>query len=45
MKQHHHWSVEEIENIMPWEREVYVSLLTAYIKEEDEKMKARRNGR
>jgi len=37
--QHHQYSLTEIENMLPWEREIYVSLLTQYI--EDENMKAR----
>jgi len=35
--QHHKYSLTELENMIPWEREVYVSLLTSYIKEEKEK--------
>jgi len=27
----------EIENMMPWEREIYVGLLIQYIEEENEK--------
>jgi hypothetical protein len=37
--QHHQYSLTEIENMLPWEREIYVSLLTQHI--EDENMKAR----
>ncbi len=37
--QHHKYSLEEIENMMPWEREVYVTLLTQYIEEENERRK------
>lgn len=37
--QHHKYSLTEIENMMPWEREVYVSLLIDYIKQENEKLK------
>jgi len=37
--QHHKYSLTEIENMLPWEREIYVSLLTQYI--ENENMKAR----
>jgi hypothetical protein len=32
--QHHKYSLTELENMMPWEREVYVSLLHQYIEEE-----------
>ena len=37
MIQHHKWSLTEIENMMPWEREIYVGLLIQYIEEENEK--------
>ena len=45
--QHHKYSLTEIENMMPWERDVYVDMLITYIKEENEKQKQReasRNG-
>jgi hypothetical protein len=35
--QHHKYSLTEIENMIPWEREIYLSLLENYIKEEEEK--------
>jgi len=41
MKQHHGWSIEELENLIPWEREIYVALLKQHIEEENEKMKQR----
>ena len=34
--QHHKYSLTELENMMPWEREVYISLLAQYVKEENE---------
>jgi len=37
--QHHKYSLTEIENMIPWERDIYVSLLVAYIKEEQERRK------
>jgi hypothetical protein len=39
MMQHHQYSLTELENMLPWEREIYVSLLQEYIKEENEKIK------
>ena len=36
---HHKYSLTEIENMMPWEREIYVSLLIDYIKQEKENLK------
>jgi hypothetical protein len=35
MIQHHKYSLTEIENMMPWERDVYVALLKQYIEEEN----------
>ena len=43
--QHHKWSLTEIENLWPWEREVYSMMLKAHIEEENERMKQQqRNG-
>ena len=33
--QHHNYSLGDIENMMPWEREIYVQMLIEYIKEEN----------
>ena len=38
MMQHHKYSLEEIENMLPWEREIYVSLLMEHIKKENERI-------
>ncbi len=35
--QHHKYSLTEIEAMIPWERDIYVSLLIRYIKEENER--------
>ena len=35
MMQYHKYSLTEIENMMPWERDVYVALLKQYIEEEN----------
>ena len=34
MMQHHKYSLTEIENMMPWERDIYVGLLQAHLEEE-----------
>lgn len=39
LMQHHNYSLTELENMMPWEREVYVTMLIEYIKEENERIK------
>jgi len=35
--QHHKYSLSELENMLPWERDIYISLLVNYIKEENER--------
>ena len=42
LMQYHKYSLTEIENMMPWERDVYVVLLQNHIKEEEERAKANR---
>ena len=37
--QHHNYSLSDIENMMPWERDVYVQMLVEYIKEQNKKNK------
>ena len=37
--QHHNYSLSDLENMLPWEREIYVDMLIQYIKEENEKAK------
>ena len=36
--QHHKYSLTELENMMPWERAVYMGLLAQYVKEENERI-------
>ena len=38
MMQHHNYSLEELENMMPWEREIYIGLLMNYSRNEKEKI-------
>lgn len=33
--QHHKYNLEDLENMLPWEREVYLSILKRYIEEEN----------
>jgi hypothetical protein len=35
--QFHKYSLTEIENMIPWEREIYLSLLETHIQDEEEK--------
>ena len=43
--QHHNYSLADLENMLPWEREIYVDMLITYIKEENEKAKRVSAGR
>ena len=36
--QHHKYSLSELEEMIPWEREIYIGLLMNYLKEEKERM-------
>ena len=42
LMQHHKYSLTELENMMPWEREIYLTLLQQYIEEEN--LKQQQNG-
>ena len=41
--QHHKYSLTELENMMPWEREIYMGLLMQWIKEENERIEKERS--
>ena len=36
--QHHKYSLTELENMLPWEREIYVGLVVKHVEEENRKM-------
>ena len=36
--QHLKYSLTELENMLPWERQIYVDLLIKYLKEEKERL-------
>tara|TARA_Y100000590_G_C15645418_1_gene986668 strand:+ start:485 stop:628 length:144 start_codon:yes stop_codon:yes gene_type:complete len=42
MMQHHKYSLTELENMLPWEREIYLGLLQEHIKEENERLEKER---
>lgn len=39
----HKYSLTELDNMMPFEREIYVTLLIQHIKEENERMRDQQN--
>ena len=36
--QHHKYSLTELENMVPWEREIYLGLLMEHLKEEKDRL-------
>ena len=41
--QHHKYSLMDLDKLIPWEKEIYVSLLQNHIKEENEKRRRNKN--
>lgn len=39
MMQHHKYSLTELDEMLPWEREIYIAMLVDYVKEENERIK------
>ena len=39
--QHHNYALSDIENMMPWERDVYVQMLIEHINQENKKQEER----
>jgi hypothetical protein len=42
--QHHKYGLTELENMIPWEREVYIGLIKNFIQEENERLKNQQTG-
>jgi hypothetical protein len=43
--QHHKYSLTELEQMIPWERDIYVTMLINYIEMENEKIKQKNSNR
>jgi hypothetical protein len=41
LMQHHKYSLEDLEEMMPFEREIYVRMLMNYLEEERERLRER----
>jgi len=39
MMQHHNYSLTELDNLMPWEKDIYIMLLKQWIDEENDRIK------
>lgn len=44
MAQHHKYSITEVENMLPYERDLYFGMIVEYVKEQNEKAQQRANG-
>jgi len=44
MAQHHKYSISEIENLMPFERDIYIEMLMNYLREVEEAKQRQQNG-
>lgn len=42
MMQHHKYSLSELDSMMPWERDIYVSLLRQFLEEEKKRIENER---
>lgn len=45
MMQHHKYSLTELENMLPWERNLYVGLLVEYLRQEKERLELQKASR
>jgi hypothetical protein len=43
--QHHKYSLNDLDNMMPWEKSLYIDMLIEHIKEENEKIKLQQQQR
>ena len=39
MMQHFNYSLSELDDMIPWEREIYVGMMKQYIEEENQRLK------
>jgi hypothetical protein len=44
LAQYHKWSLTEIEDMIPFERDLYVDMLRDYLEKEQERLKANNRG-
>jgi hypothetical protein len=40
---HHKWSLSEVENLLPWEKEIYLTLLIKALEEERKQQEMQQN--
>ena len=42
--QHHNWSLSDLENMIPWEKQTYVKMLQNYIEKRNLEYEQAKNG-
>jgi len=45
MVQHHKWSLTEIEDMLPYERDIYLAMIQNWVEEENERIKQQNQSR
>ena len=45
LMQHHKYILTELDNMIPWERQVYIDMLVKFLEEEKERLKAQQQAR
>ena len=43
MMQHHKYTLQDLENMMPWEKNLYVTMLLRHIEEENDRIREMQN--
>jgi hypothetical protein len=43
--QHHKYSLNDLDGMLPWERNIYITMLLRHIEEENEKLKQQMQAR
>jgi len=43
LMQYHKYSLTELDNLIPWEKEIYIALLKQYLEEEKKKIERESN--
>jgi hypothetical protein len=45
MMQHHKYSLTELENMLPWERTIYIDMLIKHLEEEKERIEMQKRAK
>ena len=45
LMQHHRWSLNDVEHMIPWEKHIYIDMLNQWVKEQEDLAKQQENER